>query len=181
MGVGEDKLDATESAYYQALETFGVMFFEAMKMGKATVGCSGEGGSEDLRSLVDYIQLIKAKYGSIIVNVLSNLYWNPERPREFCEKGKEVDYSYSTWRQMQLRWTQIIVRFGGYLEMIRSIPSHHSIKTIDSLGQYSNFLEYGYPGPQFKEPIDFFEWAGVLTSRFLIHIEAEITVLALKG
>ena len=80
-------------------EAFGLVYIEALSMGKPVVGCEGEGGPEDLSKLGDCIELVKPKDVNTLVHALKKLIDNPERCNKMGEIGMEIVRKYYSWEQ----------------------------------------------------------------------------------
>ena len=79
-------------------EAFGVVYIEALGLGKPVVGCEGEGGPEDLRALGDCIELVKPRDVGSLVNALRRLIDNPGRRNQMGQVGCEIVQRYFTWK-----------------------------------------------------------------------------------
>jgi len=80
-------------------EAFGLVYIEALSMGKPVVGCEGEGGPEDLRKLGDCIEMVKPKDVTTLVQALKKLIDNPERRQKMGQVGMEIVRRYYSWEQ----------------------------------------------------------------------------------
>ena len=80
-------------------EAFGLVYIEALSMGKPVVGCEGEGGPEDLRKLGDCIEMIKPRDVTTLVQALKKLIDNPERRQKMGQVGVEIVRKYYSWEQ----------------------------------------------------------------------------------
>ena len=81
------------------MEAFGIVYLEALALGKAVIGCEGEGGPEDLRSLGDCIELVKPRDIESLVAALERLINDPERRRQMGEIGQRIVREYFTWER----------------------------------------------------------------------------------
>jgi len=80
-------------------EAFGLVYIEALSMGKPVIGCQGEGGPEDLKKLGDCIELVKPQDVTTLANALINLINNPERRKQIGEVGRKIVQKYYTGEQ----------------------------------------------------------------------------------
>jgi len=80
-------------------EAFGIVYIEALSLGKPVVGCEGEGGPEDLRALGDCIELVKPRDVESLVHALKRLLDDPERRRRMGEIGREIVRTHFTWER----------------------------------------------------------------------------------
>ncbi len=80
-------------------EAFGVAYVEALHLGKAVIGCEGEGGPEDLRSLGDCVALVKPRDVESLVRTLRGLLDDPGRRRQMGETGRRVVRDHFTWER----------------------------------------------------------------------------------
>lgn len=80
-------------------EAFGVVYIEALGLGKPVIGCEGEGGPEDLKSLGDCIELVKPRDVESLTHALRRLIDNPERRRQMGETGRKIVSEHFTWEQ----------------------------------------------------------------------------------
>ena len=80
-------------------EAFGVVYIEALSMGKPVVGCRGEGGPEDLHSLGDCIELVKPHDVPDLVLALKRLIDDPQRRDNMGKIGREIVRQHYSWEQ----------------------------------------------------------------------------------
>ena len=80
-------------------EAFGIVYIEALALGKPVIGCAGEGGPEDLKALVDCIELVKPRDVESLVSALQRLIENPERRRQMGEIGRRIVEEHFTWER----------------------------------------------------------------------------------
>jgi glycosyltransferase involved in cell wall biosynthesis len=80
-------------------EAFGVVYIEALGMGKPVIGCAGEGGPEDLRSLGDCIELVRPRDVASLTVALKRLIEDPERRRQLGATGSAIVKRHYTWRR----------------------------------------------------------------------------------
>jgi len=78
-------------------EAFGLVYVEALWMGKPVIGCQGEGGPEDLKTLGDCIELVKPRSVKSLVEAMERLINDPIRRKEMGEKGKYISQKYFSW------------------------------------------------------------------------------------
>jgi glycosyltransferase involved in cell wall biosynthesis len=81
-------------------EAFGIVYIEALSLGKPPVGCMGEGGPEDLHALGDCIELVRPRDIESLVQALRGLLDDPERRRKMGEIGRKIVAEYFTWEKM---------------------------------------------------------------------------------
>ncbi len=80
-------------------EAFGLVYIEALSMGKPVIGCQGEGGPDDLHSLGDCIEMVKSRDVSSLVDALKRLINNPRRREMMGATGKEVVKQHYSWER----------------------------------------------------------------------------------
>ncbi len=80
-------------------EAFGVVYIEALGQGKPVIGCEGEGGPEDLKSLGDCIELVKPRDVESLTQALRRLIDDPDRRRQMGETGRKIVSEHFTWQQ----------------------------------------------------------------------------------
>jgi glycosyltransferase involved in cell wall biosynthesis len=80
-------------------EAFGIVYVEALSLGKPVVGCEGEGGPEELKALGDCVELVKPRDVESLVAALQRLIDNPERRRQMGEVGRQIVQEHFTWRR----------------------------------------------------------------------------------
>jgi len=80
-------------------EAFGIVYIEALALGKPVIGCAGEGGPEDLKALGDCIELVKPRDVESLVSALQRLIENPERRRQMGEIGRRIVEEHFTWER----------------------------------------------------------------------------------
>jgi glycosyltransferase involved in cell wall biosynthesis len=80
-------------------EAFGVVYIEALSMGKPVVGCEGQGGPEDLKRLGDCIELVKPRDVTSLVQALQRLMDNPERRQHMGRIGQQIVAENFTWER----------------------------------------------------------------------------------
>lgn len=81
------------------MEAFGIVYLEALALGKPVIGCEGEGGPEDLKSLGDCIELVKPRNVESLAEALERLINDPERRRRMGEIGRKIVEEYFTWER----------------------------------------------------------------------------------
>jgi len=79
------------------IEGFGMVFVEALAMGKPAIGCEGTGGPEDLRYLGDCVELVKPRDVDSLLRALRQLLDDPERRRQMGEIGRKIVAEHFTW------------------------------------------------------------------------------------
>jgi teichuronic acid biosynthesis glycosyltransferase TuaC len=80
-------------------EAFGVVYIEALGMGKPAIGCAGEGGPEDLRSLGDCIELVAPRDAASLAAALRRLIDDPARRERMGAAGRDIVAEHYTWRR----------------------------------------------------------------------------------
>lgn len=80
-------------------EAFGVVYVEALSMGKPIVGCEGQGGPEDLYRLGKCVTLVKSKDVESLVEALRRLLDNPSERVQMGELGRAVVQEHFTWEK----------------------------------------------------------------------------------
>ena len=80
-------------------EAFGLVYIEALTMGKPVIGCWGEGGPDDLHSLGDCIEMVKPRDVASLVEALKRLIDNPERREMMGRIGREIVQQYYSWER----------------------------------------------------------------------------------
>lgn len=78
-------------------EAFGIVYTEALSLGKPVIGCAGEGGPEDLKSLGDCIQLVQSRDVDSLAQGLQSLLDNPQRRQQMGETGRQIVQEHFTW------------------------------------------------------------------------------------
>jgi teichuronic acid biosynthesis glycosyltransferase TuaC len=81
------------------VEGFGVVFIEALRLGRPVIGCEGTGGPEDLRMLGDCIELVKPRDVDSLVEALRRLLDDPQRRQHMGRIGQRVVAEYFTWQR----------------------------------------------------------------------------------
>ncbi|HYF62784.1 MAG TPA: glycosyltransferase [Herpetosiphonaceae bacterium] len=80
-------------------EAFGVAYIEALGMGKPAIGCAGEGGPEDLRTLGDCVELVAPRDVASLAAALRRLLDDPGRRERMGAVGREIVERHYTWRR----------------------------------------------------------------------------------
>jgi len=83
-------------------EAFGVVYVEALGLGRVAIGCIGQGGPEDLKRLGDCIELVKPRDVDSLVHALKLLLDNPDRRTRMGEIGQTLVRSKYTWKRNAL-------------------------------------------------------------------------------
>ena len=78
-------------------EAFGVVYIEALGLGKPVIGCAGEGGPDDLKALGDCIELVEPRDVASLTHGLKRLIDDPERRRRMGKEGQRIVSRYYTW------------------------------------------------------------------------------------
>jgi glycosyltransferase involved in cell wall biosynthesis len=81
------------------IEGFGIVYIEALSLGKPVIGCEGAGGPEDLKALGDCIELVKPRDVKSLVLALERLINDPERRRQMGEIGRRIVQEHFTWER----------------------------------------------------------------------------------
>ena len=77
-------------------EAFGIMYAEAMSLGKLTVGCSGQGPADFIRHL-DTGYLVEPRNVDSVADALRWAAANPDGVHTVSERGREYANSNLTW------------------------------------------------------------------------------------
>ncbi|MBC8512601.1 MAG: glycosyltransferase [Dehalococcoidia bacterium] len=80
-------------------EAFGIVYIEALSLGKPVVGCEGEGGPEELKALGDCVELVKPRDVESLAAALQRLIDNPERRQRMGEVGRQIVQEHFTWQR----------------------------------------------------------------------------------
>jgi glycosyltransferase involved in cell wall biosynthesis len=80
-------------------EAFGVVYIEALGMGKPAIGCAGEGGPEDLRSLGDCVELVRPRDVESLAAALRRLLDDPARRVRMGAMGRDIVERHYTWQR----------------------------------------------------------------------------------
>lgn len=80
-------------------EAFGIVYVEALSMGKPVIGCVGEGGPEELRALGDCIELVQPRDVTSLVGALKRLIDNPQRRQQLGTTGRQIVEEYFRWER----------------------------------------------------------------------------------
>jgi teichuronic acid biosynthesis glycosyltransferase TuaC len=78
-------------------EAFGIVYIEALGMGKPIIGCAGEGGPEELRALGNCIELVQPRDVASLVAALKRLIDNPQRRQQLATTGRQIVQQYFNW------------------------------------------------------------------------------------
>lgn len=100
-------------------EAFGVVYIEALSLGKPVIGCRGQGGPEDLKQLGDCIELVAPKDVDSLTRSLQNLCDNPTRRHTMGQTGQQIVTQHFDWAQnawcMDELYTQVIQEYQSNL------------------------------------------------------------------
>jgi len=77
-------------------EAFGIMYAEAMGLGKFTIGCKGQGPSDFIRHLENGY-LLEPGCTDAVVEALQWVTEQPERTKEIARRGQEYALQSLTW------------------------------------------------------------------------------------
>lgn len=91
-------------------EAFGIVYIEALSMGRPVVGCEGEGGPEDLKHLGDCISLAKARDTQSLVQVIRTLIDDPIRREQMGIIGQKVVKEHYDWGKSAFEMAKIYER-----------------------------------------------------------------------
>jgi len=91
-------------------EAFGLVYIEALALGKPVVGCRGEGGPEDLHSLGDCIQLVEPRNARSLAAGLRELIRDPEKRRRMGSIGRAIVREQFTWELHASRTVEVYQR-----------------------------------------------------------------------
>jgi glycosyltransferase involved in cell wall biosynthesis len=80
-------------------EAFGVVYVEALYMGKPAIGCEGQGGPDDLRALGDCISLVKPRDVDSLAVAIRELLDHPERRERMGATGRRIVLDHFTWER----------------------------------------------------------------------------------
>jgi glycosyltransferase involved in cell wall biosynthesis len=83
-------------------EAFGIVYIEALGLGKPVIGCAGEGGPEELQALGDCIELVQPRDVDSLVVALKRLIDNPQRRQQLGTTGRQIVEQYFTWERNAL-------------------------------------------------------------------------------
>jgi len=95
-------------------EAFGLVYIEALWMGKPVVGCLGEGGPEDLKALGDCIALVKPQDVISLRDAIKQLIDNPHRLHIMGETGQKIVKKIYTWEN------NAQTTFGIYTQILQN-------------------------------------------------------------
>jgi glycosyltransferase involved in cell wall biosynthesis len=88
-------------------EAFGIVYIEAMGLGKPVIACEGEGGPEDLKALGDCIELVKPRDVDSLVRAIQSLIDNPNRRDQLATIGRKIVDEYYSWENNAKKTYQI--------------------------------------------------------------------------
>jgi teichuronic acid biosynthesis glycosyltransferase TuaC len=94
-------------------EAFGVVYIEALGLGKAAIGCEGEGGPEDLRSLAHCMELVRPRDVTSLVQAIKQLLDDPARRQHMGQAGRQVVTDHFTWERNAADTWQLYQRLTG--------------------------------------------------------------------
>lgn len=80
-------------------EAFGVVYIEALSMGKSVIGCHGQGGPEDLKQLGDCVELVTPQDVEGLTQTLQRLCDNPERRQRMGQTGRQIVAESFNWEK----------------------------------------------------------------------------------
>lgn len=94
-------------------EAFGIVYVEALGLGKPVIGCEGEGGPEDLKSLGDCIELVKPRDVESLTKAIRRLVDDAALRRQMGAIGRRIVAEHFTWEQNARRTLQIYQKLLG--------------------------------------------------------------------
>lgn len=80
-------------------EAFGLVYIEALWMGKPVIGCRGEGGPEDLKALGDCVTLVEPRDVYTLRDAMQKLIDSPHLLHQMGETGQKIVREYYTWEK----------------------------------------------------------------------------------
>jgi teichuronic acid biosynthesis glycosyltransferase TuaC len=92
------------------VEGFGVVYIEALGLGKPVIGCEGAGGPEDLKTLGDCIEIVKPQDVESLLQAMRRLLDDPERRKQMGEIGRKIVAEYFSWERNAADTLQIYQR-----------------------------------------------------------------------
>jgi glycosyltransferase involved in cell wall biosynthesis len=79
-------------------EAFGIMYAEAMSLGKFTIGCRGQGPSDFIQHL-ETGYLVEPRSSTSVADALRWVVDNPRHAKSVAERGKTYALGNLTWKQ----------------------------------------------------------------------------------
>jgi glycosyltransferase involved in cell wall biosynthesis len=79
-------------------EAFGIMYAEAMSLGKLTIGCTGQGPADFIRHL-ETGYLVEPRSVASVADALRWALQNSERSKQVAERGRQYATENLTWNQ----------------------------------------------------------------------------------
>jgi glycosyltransferase involved in cell wall biosynthesis len=93
------------------IEGFGIVYIEALGLGKAAIGCQGTAGPEDIKRLCpECIELVKPQDVDSLVEALKALIDDPQKRTRMGALGKELVRQNFTWQRNAEKTMQIYRR-----------------------------------------------------------------------
>ncbi|NJN16538.1 MAG: glycosyltransferase family 4 protein [Oscillochloris sp.] len=113
-------------------EAFGIVYVEALGMGKPVIGCAGEGGPEDLARFGDCVELVKPRDVASLAQGLERLITDPDRRREMGERGRTIVVNISPGSGMlripscvtETYWPRLHMRPQAFLQYEPDYDQH---------------------------------------------------------
>jgi glycosyltransferase involved in cell wall biosynthesis len=96
-------------------EAFGIMYAEAMSLGKLTIGCRGQGPSDFIQHL-ETGYLVDPRSSTSVADALRWVLQNPRQAKAIAERGKAYAFSNLTWKQNAAK----------ILDLYHSLTGHES-------------------------------------------------------
>lgn len=87
-------------------EAFGIMYAEAMSLGKFTIGCEGQGPSDFIRHL-ETGYLIAPRSIKVVTEALRWAVLHPDERQRIAEAGRTFAWGHLTWEQNAARIVDI--------------------------------------------------------------------------
>jgi glycosyltransferase involved in cell wall biosynthesis len=99
-------------------EAFGVVYTEALGLGKPIIACEGEGGPEDLKALGPCVELVKPRDVQSLVQAIGDLIDDPAKREDMGRTGREIVSRYFTWERNAVATMEI------YRDLVNAQTTH---------------------------------------------------------